>query len=311
MVRDLIEKLLDNSKEGYIKDKLTFFNEEIVYYLSNKLFGDIGTLDYIPFNSQVLQKREGYRDIFQFFLMFEFSFKLSWDELNNQFKGFEKKLSELYEYWCYFKILKVLNEMSISKVDFEDVFEINKNNWSMDIKRGHKSIKKFKLNLFDQDIFIELFYNKTFSNNTKYRSYSLAFRPDYSLLIYLNGERYFIHFDAKYRSELDVINFYNKIQDKTFSEVENEVNNRDSNENKYRIFKNGDIYKMHTYKDSILKTEGSYVLYPGNVHKLFKEDNDLIIPSVGAFPLAPGNGGEEEYNLSIFIKNVIRSLIVN
>ena len=95
---------------------------------------------------------------------------------------------------------------------------------------------------------------------------------------------------------------------KTF---ENEVNNRDSNENKYRIFKNGDIYKMHTYKDSILKTEGSYVLYPGNVHKLFKEDNDLIIPSVGAFPLAPGNGGEEEYNLSIFIKNVIRSLIVN
>lgn len=311
LVRDLIEKLLDNSKEGYIKDKLTFFNEEIVYYLSNKLFADIGTLDYIPFNSQVLQKREGYRDIFQFFLMFEFSFKLSWDELNNQFKGFEKKLSELYEYWCYFKILKVLNEMSVSKVDFEDVFEINKNNWSMDIKRGHKSIKKFKLNLFDQDIFIELFYNKTFSNNTKYRSYSLAFRPDYSLLIYLNGERYFIHFDAKYRSELDVINFYNKIQDKTFSEVENEVNNRDSKENKDRIFKNGDIYKMHTYKDSILKTEGSYVLYPGNVHKLFKEDNDLIIPSVGAFPLAPGNGGEEEYNLSIFIKNVIRSLIVN
>ena len=311
LVRDLIEKLLDNSKEGYIKDKLIFCNEEIVYYLSNKLFGDIGTLDYIPFNSQVLQKREGYRDIFQFFLMFEFSFKLSWDEFNNQFKGFEKKLSELYEYWCYFKILKVLNEMSISKVDFEDVFEINKNNWSMDIKRGHKSIKKFKLNLFDQDIFIELFYNKTFSNNTKYKSYSLAFRPDYSLLIYLNGERYFIHFDAKYRSELDVINFYNKIQDKTFSEIENEVNNRDYNENKHRIFKNGDIYKMHTYKDSILKTEGSYVLYPGNVHKLFKEDNDLIIPSVGAFPLAPGNGGDEEYNLSIFIKNVIRSLIVN
>ena len=68
---------------------------------------------------------------------------------------------------------------------------------------------------------------------------------------------------------------------------------------------------MHTYKDSILKTEGSYVLYPGNVQKLFREDNDLIIPSVGAFPLAPGNGGEEEYNLSIFIKNVIRSLIVN
>ena len=311
LVRDLIEKLLANSKEGYIQDKLRFFDEEVIYYLSNKLFTDIGTLDYIPYNSQVLQKKEGYRDIFQFFLMLEFSFKLSWDELNNQFKGFEKKLSELYEYWCYFKILKVLNEMSSSKVDFEDIFEVNKDNWSMDIKRGVKSIKTFNLNLFNKEVLIEFFYNKTFSNNTKYKSYSLAFRPDYSLLIKINGEEYFIHFDAKYRSELDVINFYNKIGDKTFAQIENEVNIRDSDEEKNRIFKDGDIYKMHTYKDSILKTEGSYVLYPGNVHKLFKEDSDFIIPSVGAFPLAPGNGGDEEYNLAIFIKKVIKSLIAN
>ncbi len=311
LIRDLIEKLLANSKEGYIQDKLRFFDEEVIYYLSNKLFTDIGTLDYIPYNSQVLQKKEGYRDIFQFFLMLEFSFKLSWDNLNNQFKGFEKKLSELYEYWCYFKILKVLNELSISKVDFEDVFEVNKDNWSMDIKRGVKSIKTFNLNLFDKEIMIEFFYNKTFSNNTKYKSYSLAFRPDYSLLIYIGGKEYFIHFDAKYRSELEVINFYNKIGDKTFTQIENEVNSRDSNEEKNRIFKDGDIYKMHTYKDSILKTEGSYVLYPGNVHKLFRQVEDLIIPSVGAFPLAPGNGGDEEYNLAIFIKNVIKSLIVD
>ena len=311
LIRDLIEKLLANSKEGYIQDKLRFFDEEVIYYLSNKLFTDIGTLDYIPYNSQVLQKKEGYRDIFQFFLMLEFSFKLSWDEINNQFKGFEKKLSELYEYWCYFKILKVLNEMSSSKVDFEDIFEVNKDNWSMDIKRGVKSIKTFDLQLFNKEILIEFFYNKTFSNNTKYKSYSLAFRPDYSLLIRIGSEEYFIHFDAKYRSELDVINFYNKIGDKTFAQIENEVNTRDSDEEKNRIFKDGDIYKMHTYKDSILKTEGSYVLYPGNVHKLFKEENDFIIPSVGAFPLAPGNGGDEEYNLAIFIKNVIKSLIAN
>ncbi len=311
LIRDLIEKLLANSKEGYIQDKLRFFDEEVIYYLSNKLFTDIGTLDYIPYNSQVLQKKEGYRDIFQFFLMLEFSFKLSWDELNNQFKGFEKKLSELYEYWCYFKILKVLNELSSSKVDFEDIFEVNKDNWSMNIKRGVKSIKTFNLNLFNKEISIEFFYNKTFSSNTKYKSYSLAFRPDYSLLIRIGAEDYFIHFDAKYRSELEVINFYNKITDKTFAQVENEVNTRDLDEEKNRVFKDGDIYKMHTYKDSILKTEGSYVLYPGNVHKLFKEDADFIIPSVGAFPLAPGNGGDEEYNLAIFIKNVIKSLIDN
>ena len=120
--------------------------------------------------------------------------------------------------------------------------------------------------------------------------------------------------DCLYISEKDIPNiFLCNNEEIIISDFKKFINREsiDYNENKHRIFKNGDIYKMHTYKDSILKTEGSYVLYPGNVHKLFKEDNDLIIPSVGAFPLAPGNGGDEEYNLSIFIKNVIRSLIVN
>ena len=76
--------------------------------------------------------------------MMEFSFRLSWDEINNQFKGFEKKLSELYEYWCYFRLLKVLNDLSITKVDFDDVFKVKKDNWSVSIKKGENSVKKFK-----------------------------------------------------------------------------------------------------------------------------------------------------------------------
>lgn len=118
LIRDLVEKLIKSPKEGYIKDKLLSFRDEIEYYLSNKFFNHISTMEYVPFNSQILQKKEGYREIFQYFLMLEFSFRLSWDEINNQFKGFEKKLSELYEYWCYFKILKVLNELSIKKNQF-------------------------------------------------------------------------------------------------------------------------------------------------------------------------------------------------
>ncbi|WP_305556159.1 DUF2357 domain-containing protein [Methanobrevibacter sp. V74] len=139
LIRDLVEKLLKSSKEGYIKDQLWYFGEEIDYYLSNKFFNHISTMEYVPFNSQILQKKEGYREIFQYFLILEFSFRLSWNEINDQFKGFEKKLSELYEYWCYFKLLKVLNDLSICKSDFEDVFKINKDNWSISIKKGAQS----------------------------------------------------------------------------------------------------------------------------------------------------------------------------
>ncbi len=308
LIRDLVEKLLENSKEGYINNKLLSFRDEIEYYLSNKFFNHISAMEYVPFNSQILQKKEGYRDIFQYFLMFEFSFRLSWDEINSQFKGFEKKLSELYEYWCYFKILKVLNELSVKKISFEDVFKINKDNWSISIKKGVPSRKRFHLNLYDHDIEIELFYNLRFSDGSQYRSYSLAFKPDYTLLVKINAEVNYIHFDAKYRSELEIVEFYDNIN--SDKELDKEIDERDGLEEKESVFKDGDIYKMHTYKDSILMTEGSYVLYPGNRTKQFFE-SDKIIPSVGAFSLTPGNEGFEEKKLEVFIKDVIRTLLFN
>ncbi len=306
LIQSLIEKLLVSSKEGYINDKLSYFEREIGYYLSNKSFNHISTMDYVPFNSQILQKKEGYREIFHYFLMLEFSFRLSWDEVNNQFKGFEKKLSELYEYWCYFKLLKVLNDLSINKINFEDVFEINKDNWSISIKRDENSVKHFKLYLYGQNIRIDLFYNLRFSNNSQYWSYSLAFRPDYTLIVTIEDETHYIHFDAKYRSELEIGGYYSTI--KTDDELDEEIEKRDSEEEKDYIFKEGDIYKMHTYKDSILKTEGAYVLYPGNITKRFRESK-LIIPSVGAFSLTPGNEDVEEDNLEVFIKEVLKTLL--
>lgn len=308
LIRDLVEKLLKSSKEGYIKDQLWYFGEEIDYYLSNKFFNHISTMEYVPFNSQILQKKEGYREIFQYFLILEFSFRLSWNEINDQFKGFEKKLSELYEYWCYFKLLKVLNDLSICKSDFEDVFKINKDNWSISIKKGAQSFKRFYLNLYGFDIEINLFYNLRFSDESKYRSYSLAFKPDYTLLVKINDNINYIHFDAKYRSELEIVDFYSTIH--SDKQIDDEIEERDSREEKEYVFKDGDIYKMHTYKDSILKTEGSYVLYPGNKTKQFFESN-MIIPSVGAFSLTPGNDGSEEDNLEVFIKEVIKALLFN
>ena len=306
LIQNLVEKLIKNSKEGYINDKLLLFRDEIEYYLSNKFFNRISSMDYVPFNSQILHKKEGYREIFQYFLMLEFSFRLRWKEVNNQFKGFEKKLSELYEYWCYFKILKVLNELSVKKINFEDVFEINKDNWSVSIKKGVKSAKKFKLFLYDHEIDIKLFYNLRFSDNSQYRSYSLAFKPDYTLLVNVEGYTHYIHFDAKYRSELEITDFYNKIE----QNLDEEIEKRDDLEEKEYVFKDGDIYKMHTYKDSILKTEGAYVLYPGSRTKRFYE-SDSIIPSVGAFSLTPGNDDVEEDNLNVFIKEVLKTILVN
>ena len=309
LIQELIEKLLKTSKQGYIQDKLSYFRDEVEYYLSNKFFNHISTMDYVPFNSQILQKKEGYREIFQYFLMLGFSFRLSWDEVNSHFRGFEKKLSELYEYWCYFKILRVLNGLSINKINFESVFKINKDNWSISIKKGKYSAKKFKLNLYDHDIEIKLFFNLRFSDEPQYRSYSLPFKPDYTLLVKIDDDINYIHFDAKYRSELELNDVHDTIESE--NDFDEKIKNRDSNEEKDRVFKDADIYKMHTYKDSILKSKGAYVLYPGDITKQFFE-SDTIIPSVGAFALNPGHESiEEDNNLEIFIKEIIKVLLYN
>ena len=71
------------------------------------------------------------------------------------------------------------------------------------------------------------------------------------------------------------------------------------NEENDKKYIDGDLYKMHTYKDAILKTEGAYVFYPGNKCEIFRVSENETIPSVGAFPLTPGENGIEEDNLKL------------
>lgn len=276
----LINNLIKKCENGYVMDKLLEYKEIISYYLSQRYFMDISRMDYAPLNSQVLQKREGYRDILQYFLMFEFGFKLSWNQITDEFKGYEKKLYDLYEYWCYFELINIVKDLTDSKINFENVFSIDTNNWVISLKEG--VIKEFLLNIDDKDIILRLMYNKTFNKRSRdFESYSVDLRPDYTLEVEFDGNISRIHFDAKYKVDF-------------------------TNDEKY---KNQDIYKMHTYKDAIKNTIGAYVLYPGNKMELFYENKDNMMDSVGAFPLNPGEDKEEKKELVKFIHNLIEDLI--
>lgn len=313
VINQLLISIEDN--DGYIKDQLLFYKQQVQDYLSDRWTAEVGRMDYLPLNSQVLQKKEGYRDLFKYFLNFELAFRLEWEEVEDKIKGYERKLSELYEYWCYFKLIKVLNKLSGKKLSYNDLYTLNKDKWSIKVKKGTKSVQQFILQVGNQEIYTELMYNRLFSNNTRFKSYSLPFRPDYTLLIEYNSENYFVHFDAKYRSEGEVLAFYENIPQEQFDKnnhnqaIEDEIETRDLEEETKRKFKYGDLYKMHTYKDAILKTEGAYVLYPGDDFKIFKVNENEPIPSVGAFPLTPGKNGVEEEELTLFLKAVLKNII--
>ena len=271
LIEDLIDDLLSKISDGYAHDKLKNYKNELNYYLSQKYFEDISRLDHIPINSQVLQKKEGYRDILSYYLMLEFGFKLIWDELTNKFKGHEKKLFDIYEFWCYFKLIQIMESITESKVKFSDIFEPSEDKISITLKEGIKNTFTYK------DLKIDLLYNKSFNRSNKnYNSYSVTLRPDYTIAIHKNGKTYFIHFDAKYK-----MNIYS-----------------DS-------FKNEDIVKMHAYKDALTNTIGSYVLYPGDKDRIYYEDKSKR-NSVGAFGLTPGENNEEK--IASFIVNQINKI---
>ena len=279
-IENLIIQLLKNVPDGYINDKLLIYKETISAYLSQRYFKDISMMDYVPLNSQLLQKKEGYRDILQYYLMFELGFKLKWDEVTDVFKGNEKKVFELYEYWCYFELVDIIKDLCDSTIDFNDIFSLSNDKMTFSLKEG--IVKKFKLDINDKYIVIDLLYNKTFNRNkySVYNSYSVNLRPDYSLIIHIGDERHIIHFDAKYKLN---------INDESF--------------------KNEDVVKMHAYKDAIVDTIGSYVLYPGEKTRLYFENGDNELESVGAFPLSPGENKNQKEDLKEFIVSMLNKLI--
>ena len=238
-------------------------------------------MDYVPLNSQLLQKKEGYRDILEYYLMFEFGFMLNWSEVTTEFKGNEKKLFELYEYWSYIELLDIFREMTNTNFKFEEIFYKREESFDMDLKWGLSNV--FNININDKDIEMDLRYNKTFpsTSSNEFGSYSVKLRPDYSLLINIDDATYIIHFDAKYK-----------------------VNTKWD-------YKNEDIHKMHTYKDAIRNTIGSYILYPGDTikEKLFYEDKEIELDSVGAFPLNPGEDKINKKVLSKFILDFLERLV--
>lgn len=82
-------------------------------------------------NSPVLQRKEGYRELLQAWLMFDLAAKLSWKGGDNVYEAGKRNVAVLYEYWVFFKLLEVIsrvfdiNPVSINKLVKTDADQIN------------------------------------------------------------------------------------------------------------------------------------------------------------------------------------------
>ena len=314
----------------YVKAQDSFYVSEareiktrIENILQDSFFDDIQELTLMPVNNQVLEKREGYSQIFNAFSMVDLALQLDWKGKEEVYSGESKNTALLYEYWLFFELRKI-----ISKIDDclpvlqcgEDAFIKENDGLTISLCQDKKSVQHFET----ENQKIDLYYNRTFSHKnfekSKYEgSYSRPFRHDYTVAIYPktyadedkaveDGAVSYIHFDAKYRLE-DLSQFINK--EESEAEINKEIS-EEKGESVMNTYRRGDLLKMHTYNDAIRRTVGSYVLYPGSDGKDGKRFSvyEEILPGVGAFAIRPTDVNKRELNagekaVQDFIKEVV------
>ncbi len=329
-------EIAKNGKE-YFSEASKIFNQ-IEDLLNDSFFDDISELTIMPVNNQVLEKREGYAQIFNAFSMIDLALKLNWKGKDDVYIGEAKNTALLYEYWLFFELRKIIHEISGKDKDSSDIepykqFISDANGLTISLQQGKPSLQSF---IFRQEkLTVNLYYNRMFSpsqfNSSVYwGSYSRPFRPDYTLAIFSSkhkkefdaikaGDVSYIHFDAKYRIQ-DLTQFINadkqQISEAFLEKNENQISEKEKeeiiqekNDEIINTYKCGDLLKMHTYNDAIRRTVGSYVLYPGNENNPERNEQssvyDEILPGVGAFAIRPGNENAGQEAIKEFIKKII------
>lgn len=265
--------LTNEQKENAISN-LTPVLGELQYYATSDIFDDVGEMVIFPYTSQVLLKREGYRDLLQLWREFR-SYSPFFDEMQKAIDN--KDIAKLYEYWCFFRLVdelgKILGRKGL-RIIIEPTGELS--------ERGNVYAE------FDNGW--RLYYNKRLTS-MKW-SYSVTLRPDYSLF---KGNKLVGVFDAKFK--FDVVDEKEEIEN---FDVEDEKIERSGSYTTWAKLE--DIYKMHTYRDA-LNAKFAVVVYPGERSLFFevsrkREENwaleDLISPEkvkmegVGYLRFVPG-----------------------
>ncbi|WP_041230870.1 DUF2357 domain-containing protein [Deinococcus peraridilitoris] len=305
------------------------WGQQVQDWLSEPFWRDVGELRHLPTNSQVLQRREGYKDILAADLSLQLGLRLPWkrgQELADGLDGQLRPISELYEYWCFFVLRACLREVCGPELPSpRPLFKEVPGGFGLDLQQGKQSQVKFQYaSPCGRSATVSLYYNRQFNHEVRTNpewegSYSAKFHPDYSVLFQMEEaqgtRRHWLHFDAKYR--LDGSKWKAVLRDAA-EEVENDLveTSLPLNREQRDTYKRGDLYKMHTYRDALLGTRGSYVLFPGSGedetiflrHPTEEYPANFFFPGVGVFQLRPSATDVHRQRLRSFLEQVFLQL---
>ena len=272
--------------------------------LGEELFRSVSQMAQFPAANQVIQKREGYREIARAFVNGEAAAAVVWEGSEDVFAAGQRDVAALYEFWVYLQLRRILASFCDDGLDELPLFVLDRDRLVLDLRRGRSRVLRGRSSRLGRTLELELWFNRSFER----QSWTRTMKPDCSLRVSIEpgypGFRpdVWLHFDAKYRVEqLDQLFAGYDDDDGPDQVTPRGTARRD------------DLLKMHAYRDAIHRSVGAFVLYPGS------DDDSVrfrryreILPGVGAFALRPASDGDAEAEgrlaLSLFLQDVLSHL---
>lgn len=202
---------------------------------ADPLFADVSELTIFPASSQVLLKRDGYRECLQIYRLLHIArtpiFDRFQDAIDNQ------RIDQLYKFWCFFRLAEMLAEIlgngqrpHFSTLESDE--DGLRHDLSANLGNGYR-----------------LVYNRTFSRGDgSGHSYSVRLRPDFSLM---KDGQLLVVFDAKFRFDDKDVERLKEMSEageaKASKTIDAEMDTAQQEGDVERLAKHADICKMHTY----------------------------------------------------------------
>lgn len=299
-------------------------------WLSRSFFLDVSNLQTMALNSPALQRKEGYREVLQAWMMLKLAAQITWKGGDNVYQAGKRNVAALYEYWVFFKLLDIVKKtfhLELTEADEKKLVKTDKDHINLELKQGHTKMIGGQFREASRTLNVRLYYNRTFSTSDNLDasgSWTTAMRPDYTLSIWpgditeAEAEEedliVHIHFDAKYK--LNKILLDDRLPDETHTFEDEDADlseddllmNQEIWEEEKGIYKRVDLLKMHAYKDAIRRTSGAYILYPGSENKRLKGFHE-VLPGLGAFCLSPDNMEKDSKEIERFLHDVLDHML--
>jgi hypothetical protein len=265
--------------------------------LKADFFADVSALRIAPFASPVLQRKPGYREVYQAWLRFQANAALHWPAGDDIFHAGQRNVAALYEYWLFFQLLDwFCARFDVATPLAQTLLARDGNALICMLRQG---VALGPIDGARHGLRAQFSYNRTYSAGDAAGSWTRTLRPDFTFTFWRDGRPdspTHLHFDAKYRLD-KVVDLFAELDDEgTAGAAQRE-----------------DLLKMHAYRDAIHNTAGAYVLYPGNGEPTLMRRGGGLLPSLGAFAVTPRSDGRVNgmAHVAAFLEEVMMYLNID